>query len=547
MQSFLKTYFFIILAAGSLSTEVLRPRGVSLIKASLYDPARDFSCLDGSAMIPFRYVNDDYCDCRDGSDEPGTSACPNGLFHCANVGHLPLNLRSSRVNDGICDCCDASDEWAGGADCTNQCQDLGRAAREEAARKEEEAKQGYTLKLGMIEQGKNIKREKQDKITQLELELEQAEAVSAEREAEKVAAEEPEAAALEQYREVDEARKEAEEQAKMAENEAEAQEVFKNLDTDGDGSVSKEEIQADVAYDTNRDGTVSEDEAAFYTQHADSLDFDSFYTKSWRLMRPAFHFAKKKAGGTPPSLFTPPSTPPPPTPDSQAEETLDEGETDEGIPDEQEEGDDEDDYDPEIDGIDDGLEDEEGDVPDEVPEVVYDDDTQALVDAANAARSAHQEALKVVKDLKKQLDEERASLDKDYGPEDEFRVFEGNCYEHTDREYTYKLCPFDKATQSPKSGGGETRLGTWFDWVGEGEVADGRYSAMKYTDGQGCWNGPNRSTLVELRCGIETELLSVSEPSKCEYVFIFATPAACSTGESRSAEDQAAHETHTEL
>lgn len=47
-------------------------------EASFYDPTRDFNCLDGSGTIPFAYVNDDYCDCQDGSDEPGTSACPNG-------------------------------------------------------------------------------------------------------------------------------------------------------------------------------------------------------------------------------------------------------------------------------------------------------------------------------------------------------------------------------------------------------------------------------------------------------------------------------------
>lgn len=32
----------------------------------------------------------------------GTSACPNGQFHCNNTGHIPLFLFSSRVNDGIC-------------------------------------------------------------------------------------------------------------------------------------------------------------------------------------------------------------------------------------------------------------------------------------------------------------------------------------------------------------------------------------------------------------------------------------------------------------
>lgn len=37
----------------------------------LYDNSKDFTCLDGSLTIPFTSVNDDFCDCNDGSDEPG--------------------------------------------------------------------------------------------------------------------------------------------------------------------------------------------------------------------------------------------------------------------------------------------------------------------------------------------------------------------------------------------------------------------------------------------------------------------------------------------
>lgn len=54
--------------------------GVSPEKAAHYQQKMEFRCLDGNKKFPMTFVNDDYCDCDDGSDEPGTSACPNGRF-----------------------------------------------------------------------------------------------------------------------------------------------------------------------------------------------------------------------------------------------------------------------------------------------------------------------------------------------------------------------------------------------------------------------------------------------------------------------------------
>ncbi len=69
-------------------------------------------CSDKTTEAWQNILNDDYCDCPDGSDEPDTSACSNILvnkstFQCADGFNF---IFTSRVNDGVIDCFDGSDE-----------------------------------------------------------------------------------------------------------------------------------------------------------------------------------------------------------------------------------------------------------------------------------------------------------------------------------------------------------------------------------------------------------------------------------------------------
>ncbi|XP_066145043.1 uncharacterized protein [Euwallacea fornicatus] len=92
-------------------------KGTHPAETRFYTPKEGmFTCIKSGESINFNKVNDDYCDCADSSDEPGTSACPDGIFYCSNVSmslnkKYPKRIPSSKINDGICDCCDGSDEY----------------------------------------------------------------------------------------------------------------------------------------------------------------------------------------------------------------------------------------------------------------------------------------------------------------------------------------------------------------------------------------------------------------------------------------------------
>ena len=99
----------------------------------------------------------------------------------------------------------------------------------------------------------------------------------------------------------------------------------------------------------------------------------------------------------------------------------------------------------------------ESSTTDSTPE--YDDETKQLIEKAKEAREQYSQIEGQFLDTQNKIREIEVSLETDYGPNDEFMPLQGQCFEHTDLEYTYKLCPFESASQRSKNGGSETSLG----------------------------------------------------------------------------------------
>ncbi len=118
--------FFLFLAAQSgIFIAGVSPNDLETYRMAFEFIPGKFQCLQSKELIEKDLVNDDYCDCSDGSDEPSTSACshlPNSRlvakiinwwlqnikdlitrFYCkAGSCNQPgeHSIPSSRVNDG---------------------------------------------------------------------------------------------------------------------------------------------------------------------------------------------------------------------------------------------------------------------------------------------------------------------------------------------------------------------------------------------------------------------------------------------------------------
>lgn len=183
-----------------------RPQTNDAIAVSkFYLDQNTFQCISNPTIkIPFSRVNDDYCDCPDGSDEPGTAACAHLSplsphtevdaydrtlntspalpgFYCQNKGHIPGYVSFTNVNDGICDyeaCCDGSEEWegVGGVKCKNKCDEIGKAWRKQDAIRKKSAESAAKKRAELVAEAEKLRQVVKDKISTLNAEISGTEA-----------------------------------------------------------------------------------------------------------------------------------------------------------------------------------------------------------------------------------------------------------------------------------------------------------------------------------------------------------------------------------
>ncbi|KAF7982323.1 hypothetical protein HWV62_29020 [Athelia sp. TMB] len=481
------------------------PKGVQPSLAIKYIPKGDtWQCLDGSATIPWKAVNDDYCDCKDGSLIP-----------------------SSRVNDGLCEkeCCDGSDEAPGV--CPNVCETVGAEYRRIRDAERKLRKTGSKIRSTYLAFAEKEKTRLEASIAESAKEIAVREKEVEELQASADRAESLSAAALERKknsplftslvihsqaltslkREHDAARERTKELEQilsslrdgynpnyqdMAVLEAvRGWEHFAGIKPEGEQSEGGDEAEEEEDEEELEDGMWSK-ERLESNELNDLLKVDHI-----GLLLAHDTFAESGSSGSnilfdigsylPDALL--------PTFNSLTTSVVNTLATL-------------------------GLA--------AAPSSSSSASSSAAREAANEA--AH--SLRIAREEKEGFEREHAELfdPEGFGDGGVWKKLQNLCLERVSGDYTYEVCLFDEARQRPNKGGSTFSLGKWVGWNDAPGVEVGSpayYGKQRYEGGAKCWNGPNRSLQLLLTCGTENALLSIAELEKCEYQIEGTTPALC--------------------
>eukprot|EP00178_Gracilaria_changii_P004162 TRINITY_DN1649_c0_g1_i1.p1 TRINITY_DN1649_c0_g1~~TRINITY_DN1649_c0_g1_i1.p1 ORF type:complete len:556 (-),score=99.60 TRINITY_DN1649_c0_g1_i1:420-2087(-) len=486
--------------------------------------------------LPDHRINDDYCDCADASDENRTSACSNGLFTCKNAQYRPVQIYSSWVHDGSCDCCDGSDEPAGS--CSDSCALLRAEHLKEATRKADIVRRGIAIRKTYV---RDVEKElKNDVFEQSKLEKQLA---SVERQLK----------SHEQRAEVLRKRRDWEKGIKPTTSEDssssyEAPPADSNYDSEPHYDYEDDEIQdydEEDEYDTNYGDDGAVDELLDADDYYDSKDVDDGQVDEpqyededpelddhMREEENAEHAFKEVPEEKVDDEGAADLSPEEHAPEQCSSTDCEPNPTPVTAPEPSDAVD--------VDSLCAELESSSpnwfvrrmvffkalflGKIKRVLPEKLVPSiatQTSDLNNCINKAESAKWDLDSKKREIEGKIDKLKKKKAIDFGEDKALRKLYGSCTKGKVTQYEFEICMFDTVRQY-ENGASIAQLGKFEGWEGKGKDR-----VMKYSEGDRCWNGPQRSIRVELSCSDKEEVVGVDEPNRCTYRMKFKTPAVC--------------------
>ncbi|KAG8767176.1 hypothetical protein FRC15_005878 [Serendipita sp. 397] len=518
----LLSFLFPVTLSAAVGTEnsATKLRGVVPARRDLYTPTSSgtWKCLSGDKEISWAKVNDDFCDCPDGSDEPGTSACPNSSFYCVNEGHEGASISSTRVNDGLCEkeCCDGSDEPEGV--CPNVCEEVGKEYRQ---RKEAEAKirrTGGKIRSTYVLFAEKEKKRLQASIITLKSDVE---AKKKEVNHAKIL--------LDHAESMSQASLAYKQKSPLYQSLVKHTEALKSLQAKYKALEERERSLSDVLRNLK---------GGYNPNYQDMAVLEA--VRGWDGLNPEAVPAPAEGANVDENQQLPVEDE---WNDASISALLNEDTISLLLK-----------HEAHVTEEDSSEEDSIFDLESYVPDALYPSyenaksqvvgwlsklgvvrENNASSEVASKARERFNTVSNQLRNTESRISEEEKALTKLsdpewFGADGAWKKLDGNCLSYDTGEYTYEVCIFGQATQKSNNGGSQNSLGRFSSWNTSAPVGSPEYySRQVYKHGARCWNGPERSITVDLVCGTENALLSVSEPEKCEYRVTGTTPALCIT------------------
>lgn len=445
--------------------------------------------LDPSILLRPDQINDGFCDCPDGSDEPATHACSYPadqtlFFYCENKGFFPRLIERHKLNDGVCDydiCCDGSDEWKSGH-CPDKCEQVKQQYNQHIQDARVKVSSALETRKQYVEKGKAAKQALVEKLATVRqaataannlVKLLEQELLQAEKEID-TASDDLGGPDLQEFgeqiqRSLDAYEKQVKQQKlqiMLLQNMV--ADLAANYNPNFNDAAVKKCVKLYGDFVSNKaddnevpalhvEGMLAEISLALETRPTSAITIVPTFSNMWH------HYYSQII-----SLLAPTSE------SAQLQSTQPHKATGNGNK--------------------------------KTAQL-----TQEVKKAENALLSAKAEASIL-----------ETRLTKSYGEDDVLRGVEGEWILQNVGDYTYKIGLLDAVYQ-------DNTL------VGRFSGIDG--NAVHFSGGSKCWNGPQRSARVDMVCGADNKIISVSEPEKCQYQILFETPLVCKeTSESEMAQ-----------